>query len=109
MKNRNNILDNIKAIRAEKGFGQEYMATQLGITQAGYALWEKGRRDLTYNNLLKVAEVLKCDVVELITYPKKMIDPESLPPTTEKKVSITFEVDPQERDHLLKMVYEKHL
>lgn len=105
----NNILNNIKEIRAAKGYGQEYIATQLQMTQAGYAMWENGKRELSYNNLLKIADVLECDVIELITYPKKMLDPDDLSNTPAKKVSITFEVDPQERDHLLKMVYEKHL
>lgn len=99
----NNILDNIKAIRQKKGYGQEYMAEQLQMTQAGYALWEKGSRDLSYNNLLRIARVLEYSVIDIITYPIKYIDPTTLP-TEQEKVSVTFEVDPRQRDYLLHLV-----
>ncbi len=67
-----NILKNIKDIRNEKGFSQEYMAEQLGVTQACYTNWEKGTRKLEYNKLLDIAKVLGYkdnDVINVITYP----------------------------------------
>ncbi len=101
----NNILENIKSIRQKNGYGQEYMAERLGMSQAGYALWEKGSRDLSYNNLLRIAEILGCSVIDIITYPKKYVDPTTLP-SEHEKVCITFEVNPQQRDYLLHLVME---
>ncbi len=98
-----NILDNIKEIRKGKGYGQEYMALKLEMTQAGYALWEKGDRELTYNNLLKIASILEVDVIDIITYPKKFVDISTIS-AKQEKVSVTFEVDPQKRDYLLRLV-----
>lgn len=102
----NNILDNIKEIRLSKGYGQEYMAAQLNVTQACYANWEKGKRELTYNNLLKIARCMGIDIVDIITHnkPKPNIDMQTVPIKTNEKVSITFEVDPQQRDYLLHLV-----
>lgn len=98
-----NLLDNIKTIRQEKGYGQEYMAERLGMSQAGYALWEKGARELTYNNLLKIAQILEYSVIDIITYPKRYIDSATIP-SEHERVSVTFEVDPKQRDYLLHLV-----
>lgn len=99
----NDILQNIKEIRQTKGLSQEYMAINLNISQAGYANWEKGKRDLLYSNLLRIAEILKVDVVDIITW--KATDATDLPAAkVNEKVSITFEVDPQQRDYLLHLV-----
>ncbi|WP_195454421.1 helix-turn-helix domain-containing protein [Alistipes communis] len=101
-----NILENIKAIRQEKGIGQEVMAERLEMTQAGYAFWENGKRELSYNNLLRIAKALGYegdDVINIITYPNVYVKKNSLMNTNEK-VSVTFEVDPQKRDYLLRLV-----
>ena len=102
-----NILENIKEIRKEKGYGQEYMALQLEMSQAGYALWEKGERELTYNNLSRIADILNVPVIDIITYPQKFVDVSTIP-TKQEKVSVTFEVDPQKRDYLLRLVTGEH-
>lgn len=98
-----NILKNIKEIRKERGYGQEYMAFKLEMSQAGYALWEKGERELTYNNLSRIADVLNVPVIDIITYPKRFVDISTIP-LKQEKVSVTFEVDPQQRDYLLHLV-----
>ena len=100
------MLENIKAIRQKKGIGQEVMAERLDMTQAGYAFWESGKRELSYNNLLRIAKILGYegnDVINIITYPDVYVKKDSLASTTEK-VSVTFEVDPQKRDYLLRLV-----
>lgn len=96
----NRILSNIKEIRLSKNIGQEWISEKLGISQAAYSNWEKGIRDLSYKNLLKIADVLECNVMDIITYP-------NYPDThisKSEKVCVTFEVDPQKRDYLLRLV-----
>lgn len=65
------ILENIKTIRTKKGYSQEYMADKLGLSQAGYGKWENGRCDLSYNDLLRIADALEQNVIDIITYPDK--------------------------------------
>jgi transcriptional regulator with XRE-family HTH domain len=38
------ILENIKKIRKEKGYSQEYIASKLEMTQSGFAQIERGER-----------------------------------------------------------------
>ena len=98
----NNILENIKAIRLEKSVKQSVMADYLSVTQAGYSAWENGSRELTYNNLLKIGEILDVSVIDIITYPKKYVDSSTI--NASERISITFEVSPDKRDYLLKLV-----
>lgn len=49
------------------------MAQQLGVSQSAYSNWEIGSRELTYTNLLKIANVLHHSVIDVITYPDKYI------------------------------------
>lgn len=99
----NNILANIKEIRLSKGYSQEYMAERMEVSQAGYANWEKGKRDLSYNTLLSISEALGVDVVDIIAWksPKARTSDTA---NVNEKVCITFEVDPQQRDYLLRLV-----
>lgn len=55
----NDILRNIDAIRRNKGYSQEYLASQIGIKQAGLSLIMSGERELKYNTLLQIANC-KC-------------------------------------------------
>ncbi|KKB55631.1 helix-turn-helix domain-containing protein [Parabacteroides gordonii] len=50
----NDILRNIDAIRRNKGYSQEYLASQIGIKQAGLSLIMSGERELKYNTLLQM-------------------------------------------------------
>lgn len=81
--------------------GQEWISEKIGITQAAYSNWEKGKRDLSYKNLLKIANALECTVMDIITYPNHYEIQANKSP---EKVCVTFEVDPQKRDYLLRLV-----
>lgn len=52
----NDILRNIDAIRRNKGYSQEYLASQIGIKQAGLSLIMSGERELKYNTLLQICK-----------------------------------------------------
>jgi transcriptional regulator with XRE-family HTH domain len=67
---RKSILENIAKIRKNKGFSQDYFASQLDMKQSGYALIEKGERGLQYELLLQIAVVFEMDIIDIITYPE---------------------------------------
>ena len=69
----NSILENIDTIRRNKGYSQEYIATQIGMKQAGFSLIMSGERELKYNTLLQIAKVLQVSVIDLITFPEKYV------------------------------------
>jgi len=62
MKNVNNIGSNIKRIRGQKGYSQEFMALQLNISQASYARMESQEIKLSIDRLQKIADILEIDI-----------------------------------------------
>lgn len=61
-----NTEQKIKNIRELKDFTQEYMAEQLGITQAAYSKIETGQTKLTSNKISDIAEIFDMDASDLI-------------------------------------------
>ncbi len=51
------IKNKIKSIRELKNYTQEYMADQLGVTQAGYSKIEKGKTILSFAKLVEIARI----------------------------------------------------
>lgn len=62
------IVSKIKNIRELKNYTQQYMAGQLGITQAGYSKIEKGETRLSYEKLEKIAGILQVSVQDVIYF-----------------------------------------
>lgn len=96
------IVDNIKKIRKEKGLNQDDIAKALGNDPSNWNKIEKGVQQLKVNQLEKIASVLGVQVVDIITYPKKYVDSETV--ENYERISVTFEISPDKRDVLLKLV-----
>lgn len=62
------IKNKIKSIRELKNYTQEYMADQLGVTQAGYSKIEKGKTILSYAKLVEISKILEVSVEDVISF-----------------------------------------
>lgn len=62
------IKNKIKSIRELKNYTQEYMAEQLGVTQAGYSKIEKGKTILSYVKLVQIARILEVSVEDILSF-----------------------------------------
>ncbi|MBS7229661.1 XRE family transcriptional regulator [Flavobacterium psychroterrae] len=62
------IKNKIKSIKELKNYTQEYMADQLGVTQAGYSKIEKGKTILSYIKLVEIARILEVSVEDVISF-----------------------------------------
>ncbi len=62
----NKIGNNIRILREAKGFSQDNMASELGITQPSYARLEKDDERISITRLIHIATLLKTTVAELI-------------------------------------------
>lgn len=62
----NIIGERIRRIREQKGFSQDNIAIELGITQPTYARLEKDDDRIGITRLISIAEILKTTVSELI-------------------------------------------
>lgn len=72
MKSFDSINDNIRNIRELKNYTQKYMAQSLGITQAGYCKIEKGKTELSYLKLKKIADILEVSVEVIMNFDSQL-------------------------------------
>lgn len=63
------ILENIEAIRKQKGIKQEVIADALGIGQSAYSNYINRESDITWSRLLQICNILNVDVIDVIKYP----------------------------------------
>lgn len=69
----NNIGFNIRKIREQKGFSQEYMANVLNISQASYARMESEETKITVERLQKIAEILETSIIDFFNNDRYII------------------------------------
>jgi len=69
----NDIVSNIKRIREQKGYSQEYMAIQLDMKQATYSRLESQESKLTLDRLQQIADILETDISTLLNSSKVTI------------------------------------
>jgi transcriptional regulator with XRE-family HTH domain len=95
------ILENIRNIRKNKGYSQEYIATKLNMTQSGFAQIERGERGLLFYSLEQIAQIFDMDICEVINFHKT--------PTQKllhnEKVYIQIEVDKEAKEQVLNIIY----
>ncbi len=96
----NDILRNIDAIRRNKGYSQEYLASQIGLKQAGLSLIMSGERELKYNTLLQIANALQESVINIIAYPDKYVLSKESNISTETVLQIN-----DKKEQVLKIVF----
>jgi transcriptional regulator with XRE-family HTH domain len=103
------IVANIIKIRSSKGIKQATMAAEMEINASMYSKIENGQLGLSIEKLSKIARCFDMGVVDLITYPKKYIDAESLSDTERKKfktkVVLHLELDEDKRDEVIKAAF----
>lgn len=69
----NRILENVEAIRKEKGLKQMVVADKLGIKQSSYSRYFTDADDIRLSMLLRISDILGVSVVDIITYPTKYV------------------------------------
>ena len=96
------VVANIKKIRIEKGLKQEVLAEALNIDVSNYSRMESGKHDLKVSQLVHIANALHVSIIDLFTYPEKYVNKNMFP--NYDKVSVTFEVSPENREILIGMI-----
>jgi len=59
----------IKTLREERGLSQEKFAEKCGFDRTYISLLERGKRNPSYTNLLKVAKGLEISISDLLNIP----------------------------------------
>ena len=78
------IGDKIRSIRTSRGYSQEFLAEQLGITQGTYSRIESGGK-ISVERLISIAKVLKVTPNDILNF-----SPNNIQPSTRKEESDTI-------------------
>ena len=110
LNNMDNILENIRTIRESKGYSQESISEMLNMTQASYARFERGGTKTGLSVVRKVAVLFNMSLVDLISYPKKLIDPDliesNMQVQKEVKATLTIEMGKEKKDQVFRFLFE---
>lgn len=71
MRTLNRVRQNIIRIRQEKGYTQERLAYEAGISKGYLNEFENGKKGVSVTTLDKLTDVLDVDVIEFFRKPKK--------------------------------------
>ena len=61
------VVSNIRKIRAERNYTQDYLAAKLGISQNAYSKIELGYSSITLNRMISIAEILGVDLMDFLS------------------------------------------
>jgi transcriptional regulator with XRE-family HTH domain len=65
--------EKIRQIREMKGFTQEYLAQQLGISQRAYSKMEREEIKIDWNKITDIAKVFEMEPVDLVSFDDNLI------------------------------------
>lgn len=65
--------ETIRKLRTLKGYSQESMAQQLGLSPNGYAKIERDETDISLKRLEAIADILKVDIFKILNFDEKQI------------------------------------
>jgi transcriptional regulator with XRE-family HTH domain len=60
------VAANIRKTRSYRNYTQDYLAAKLCISQNAYSKIELGYSNITISRLVKIAEILEVEIIELI-------------------------------------------
>lgn len=60
--------DNIREVRKQRGYSQEELAYMVGFSRSYYTEIETGKRNISILNLIKIINALKADPNELFSF-----------------------------------------
>jgi len=63
----------IRKLRELKGFKQEYMADQLGISVGAYSKLERDETEVSHERLQQIAKVFDLSVPDILSFDEKLI------------------------------------
>lgn len=71
----------LKEIRKKLGYSQDEVAKQLGVHLTTYGKWELGQTEPDVNNLIKLSQIYRVSIDELVGAETDMINLKSLDET----------------------------
>lgn len=98
------IADKIRNIIDDKKLSQAVVAQYAGTSPSQFSRMLNGKLALSLQHIANIATELHMEFIDILTYPDKYVNSNIKSNDSTEKVSVTFEVDPQKRDYLLRLV-----
>lgn len=98
------IADKIRNIINDKKLSQAVVAQYAGTSPSQFSRMLNGKLALSLQHVANIATELHMEFIDILTYPDKYVNSNIKSNDSTEKVSVTFEVDPQKRDYLLRLV-----
>lgn len=83
---------------------QAVVAQYAGTSPSQFSRMLNGKLALSLQHVANIATELHMEFIDILTYPDKYVNSNIKSNDSTEKVSVTFEVDPQKRDYLLRLV-----
>ena len=98
----NDVVRNFRLIRESKGLSQEMVAEKMHKTQSSYARIERGATKIDLETLFMFAKVMDMTVVDVIVYPKKMVEEGK---NMNVEAILQLRLTKEKKDEVLKIVF----
>lgn len=95
------VVENLLKIMKDRGLNKVEFANLLGIAEAKWNKISNGKQELSISELSNFASKLKMKEIDIYTYPIVYQERNDI---QAERISVTFEVSPDKRDMLLKLV-----
>jgi transcriptional regulator with XRE-family HTH domain len=91
----------VKKLREEKGFSQEYIANQLGLSQSQYCRREKGMVKFLADEIFKLSQIFEVPINSLFNVDRVPSLPDDQKDTLSDKLIEQYEIRLKEKDELI--------
>lgn len=95
------VIENLLKIQKDRGLNKVEFAYLLGIAESKWNKISNGNQDVSISELSIFASKLGMKEIDIYTYPIIYTEASTSQP---ERISVTFEVSPDKRDMLLKLV-----
>lgn len=103
------VRKNFKIIRESKGLTQEKMCELMNKTQSSYARLETGATIIDLNDLSAFAAAFDMSPLDVITYPKKYVDKDSINSSNEIDAIVQIRLRSDKKEEVLKLLFGNQL
>lgn len=100
-----NIAENIKRLREEKGLLQKQVATHINVSKSTYSKIEKSLRDITVEELHKIAQLFDLTVDQIINLEDDIPQAITLEDKTEdERLKLIDKLDEEDKSTIFKII-----
>lgn len=103
------VAANLRKLINDKQLKQATLAEYAETSASQFSRMLNGELALSLQHIANIATKLHMAVIDIFTYPEKFVPENRDPREKREKVSVTFEVDPEKRDYLLRLVMGKKI